>query len=306
MLIDDDPITQLKNWEDEVYREYITSPLVLQHNYISIDTLPTIDNPEISTTYFKYLLGIPMGTPCAGAIANIFAYMRIERPAFAILKRNKIAILSYFRLIDDIHLITNCMEHATTVTDVFNDMNEHMKFTATHDMQASNFLDVTVYKSHDFHISNTLSTCVYFKPTARFQFPHASTALPAHILKNVVISEIGRLSKLCSNDRDFYMFKHIWHNAFIRREYNSELLKPFNGPFPSRREMLFKEDRGERVQPEIPYLILPHCSFTQKRKREIRDIVNPPQHIREKYPHLYTEGKTSISYSTGNSILKDK
>ena len=82
------------------------------------------------------------------------------------------------------------------------------------------FLDLNVNLS-----GNKLSTDLYIKLTDRHQYLHYTSSHPEHTKKSVVYSQALRLSRICSEEKDFK--KHICEmkSWFLQRGYPQKLIE---------------------------------------------------------------------------------
>ena len=94
--------------------------------------------------------------------------------------------------------------------------------TFTHESNKKHipFLDLKVNLS-----GNKLSTDLYIKPTDRRQYLHYTSSHPQHTKKSVVYSQALRLSRICSEKKDFKTHICEMRLWFSQRGYPQKLIE---------------------------------------------------------------------------------
>ena len=80
-------------------------------------------------------------------------------------------ILSYHRMIDDIHILTTDITSAKAIITHITQTDTDLKYTSNISNDSSIFLDLLLFKNKQ----NKLETCMYFKLHHRFLYPHPHT-----------------------------------------------------------------------------------------------------------------------------------
>ena len=81
------------------------------------------------------------------------------------------------------------------VINIFNNLDSHIKFTASSSSQSQIFLDVKIYK-----VSDTLRTDIYYKTTDSHNFLHFYSNHPRKCKRNLPYALARRIQRIVSND----------------------------------------------------------------------------------------------------------
>ncbi len=189
--------------------------------------------------WFLQTYGTAMGRKFAPNYANLFL-AQWEKEALS-----KCTLLPdcYLRFLDDIFIIWPHSEQEFWT--FFNTLNNHhptIKLKASINSESVDFLDVTVFKGHNFRTSNLLDTKVYFKPTDSHELLHKESFHPKHTFKGIIKSQIIRFHRICNNKSDFEEACKTLFEALKPRRYSArflrhikiETLKQLNPPNQSR------------------------------------------------------------------------
>lgn len=150
--------------------------------------------------WFLQIYGTSMGKKFSPHYADIFMAHFENR---ALSKCHK-PPHTYFRYLDDIFIIwTHTREDFQQFFLTFNNHNPSIKFKATIESNAITFLDVTIFKGHNFYTDNILDTKVHFKPTDTHELLHKSSYHPKHTFAGILKSQIIRFHRICNNKTDF-------------------------------------------------------------------------------------------------------
>ena len=93
---------------------------------------------------------------------------------------------------------THGEEKLVSFIDVRNSSHPNIKFTHESNKQHIPLLDLNMNLS-----GNKLSTDQYIKLTDRPQYLHYTSSHPEHTKKSVVYSQALKLSRICSEEKDF-------------------------------------------------------------------------------------------------------
>lgn len=108
---------------------------------------------------------------------------------------------------------------------VLNSHHASIKVKSVIDKQAIDFLDTTVYKGHDFHITGQLDFKVFFKETDTHALLHHRSYQPRHTFRGIVLAQLIRFKSICSQDNSFQEAKQILFKVLQRRGYSRSLLR---------------------------------------------------------------------------------
>ena len=143
----------------------------------------------------KQLSGTAIGIKFAPMYASIF----MDKLVGDFLKSQELTPWLWYRYIDDVFFIwSHGEEKLASFIDDLNSYHPNIKLTHESNKQHISFLDLNVNLS-----GNKLSTDLYIKPTDRRQYLHYTSSHPEHTKKSVVYSQALRLSRICSEEKDF-------------------------------------------------------------------------------------------------------
>ena len=196
--------------------------LVLNNNYLYFSTLPTPEHPQSICRFFHQIKGLPIGSSCTPTIANIFMCM-IELKAIRSAIDNHISPpLFYLRILDDIIAGYTSTDHSTSYCTLLK--HASLEYTYESDPNSNIFMDIILYKGHDFALTGKLSTCIFQKLTNKFTYMRPDSMLPEHIIRNFIISELNRIRLFCSNDEDYAHFVCVFYHRLRHRTYSVKFL----------------------------------------------------------------------------------
>lgn len=172
--------------------------------------------------WFLQTYGTPMGRKFAPNYANLFM-AQWEKEA---LSKCPLQPDCYLRFLDDIFIIWPHSEpDFWTFFNILNNHHPTIKLKATIHPQTVDFLDVTLYKGPNFHLSSTLDTKVYFKPTDTHELLHKKSFHPKHTFKGIIKSQIIRFHRICNNPSDFEQACSILFKTLKTRGYSPRFLR---------------------------------------------------------------------------------
>ena len=139
--------------------------------------------------FFVQTKGVPIGCICGPAIANLFLYI-LEMKWIFIYKP-----LGYKRYIDDICIFTKDELNL----NIFQSFFMNLKFTLNTG-NVVNFLDLNMSYNN---ITKKIKFSLYIKPTHvnKYLLPYSNH--PSHICKNIIVSLLIRIKRICSDYFDF-------------------------------------------------------------------------------------------------------
>jgi hypothetical protein len=165
---------------------------------------------------FQQLLGLPMGTHCGPSVANVLLLHVLDLPLLAKFG-DKISFLR--RFIDDLFLRCADMATAVAVSRWLNTVRPWLRFSVAIDDSRIEFMDLLVYKAPGFASHGRLDTAIHFKPVSRHLYLPFSSYHPRHTFSGIVVGELIRAAKLCSQPSTFVSFRDQLHGWLRLRGY---------------------------------------------------------------------------------------
>ena len=198
-----------------------------------------LNNFEFNGEHYLQVSGTAMGTKLAPSYANIFMSAFEEKfiypyPGFNCVK--------WLRFLDDIFCIwSGTDESLDAFITYLNSVHNRIKFTVERSKTSVNFLDTTV------HLENgRLWTDLYCKETDSHNYLHFDSAHPKHCKTSLPYSQLLRLKRICSYERDFLKHSGMILAHFQRRGYSVETLQAaMNKVKVIKREDLLREKTEE-------------------------------------------------------------
>ena len=125
-------------------------------------------------------------------------------------------IPEYFgRYIDDCLIISSLSEQELlNFVEFANNFNGSIKFTHEISSESISFLDILIRLNE-----GSLSTSVYFKPTASHSYLDYNSSHPLATRNSIPYSQFLRLRRLCSDDVDFQIQSKSMVSKFLNRHY---------------------------------------------------------------------------------------
>ena len=166
-----------------------------------------------------------------------------------------------------------------------------IKFTHESNKEHIPFLDLNLNLS-----SNELSTDLYIKPTDRHQYLHYTSSHPEHTKKSVVYSQALRLSRICSEEKDFK--KHIGEmkSWFSQRGYPQKLIETETSKVKFSGQRVFHRTKVEKG---VPLVVTYHPLL-----KTIGKIIHDNLYLlymNEELKHLFTPGPM-VSFRSSRKI----
>ena len=170
---------------------------------------------EFSETVFQQTTGIAMGAAFSPTIANIFMSVFIRR--FLLTTTEQPLHLS--RYIDDIFLIWPNQYNLETFITSLNNFHPNIKFTVTSSRNKINFLDLTIYKGHNFTSTNTLDVKTFQKPNSLYQYLHYDSFHPKTTFKGTIIGECIRYARTNTEEANYNAQVALLKTRLLNRNY---------------------------------------------------------------------------------------
>ena len=176
----------------------------------------TLNNFLFNDKNYIQVNGVSMGTKCAPSYANLFMGSFEER----YLKPKLLGKSNlYLRYIDDIFLLWNgTKEELECFKEEVNNIHPTIKFDVKYSDKEIDFLDTTVKINSQSQIVTTL----FKKPTDRQSFLHEKSYHPTSTKKSIPYSQAIRLSRICSDDKDYNAQLHLLKDKFIEKGYREQ------------------------------------------------------------------------------------
>ena len=172
--------------------------------------------------------GIATGASFAPPLANIYL-LQLWKPVW---EKYEPHLALENRYIDDGLVIFKPTMTKDMVKGLVADLNQaHPNINITHEISERNciFLDIYIYKGQRFLRDRILDTQVYFKPTNKFLWLNAKSSHPPSLLNGVMIGELTRYIRLCSDKTAFNMAKTMLWHSLLRRGYEPDRVKKVFG-----------------------------------------------------------------------------
>lgn len=161
-----------------------------------------------------------MESSAAPSFANLFVGYLEEQHIYPSPLFNKY-VKKWMRYIDDIFLIWSGSEDDFTVFVGFlNSIFPGIVFKPEFSRDRISFLDVLITNTH-----GTVTTSLYTKPTVRNTLLHFHSAHPAHLHKNLLISQFVRVLRIFSDENDKKKQLEIMYQKFLERGYPALILE---------------------------------------------------------------------------------
>jgi hypothetical protein len=221
-----------------------------------------VDNTFISFAgkVYKQTIGIPMGTNCAGLLANLYLYTFELEFMEKLIAANDLPKLVCFvhtcRYIDDVCAIDNPffrshMYQETSNPGIYPKASLTLKLTS--DSHSCNYLDLSIV-----HNKRGWRTKIYdkrlepqFKMIKFIRFPAIDSAISNTAKYGVVLSQLHRFSRLCSHKTDFTNEVANLLHALIRKGYDKQVMLRQVHYFLQQRPQLYASSTRGRLQLQL-------------------------------------------------------
>ena len=152
----------------------------LQHNYF-----------EYQNTFFQQIKGVPMGRAWAPAVASIY----LSEWEAEVLRIAAVTPILFKRYIDDIILVLRTQEEADRLIQVFQTLDTNIKLTDIQIGTTGHYLDIQLSLNDNGYFYFEL----YRKPSDLRVLLDYTSAHSVHVKDGVLLSQMIRISRLCSN-----------------------------------------------------------------------------------------------------------
>ena len=191
--------------------------------------------------------GTAMGTKLAPSFANLFMGHFEDKFVYSY----PLQPLIWKRFIDDIFFVwTYGQDKLDKFVNYLNTCHDTIKFTLEISCLKINFLDITITKETDGHMSTNL----YCKPTDSHNYLLYSSEHPRHLLNGIPYSQFIRVKRLCTKPEDFRLNALMLITHFIRRGYPKTLVQKAldRADIQNREDLLNKETLKQPINPSMP------------------------------------------------------
>lgn len=197
--------------------EFANEKKVLDLEHINIEgfkqLLIIIFNNNIfkfKNNFFRQIRGLAMGSICGPVLANVVVY-KLESKWLFIHKP-----LVYKRYIDDIFILSNTLIDLVVFKGTFGNLRLNIKIG-----QEVEFLDLRVIYDN---IYSNIKTLLYIKPTNTFSYLQFNSNHKDSIFKNIPISLLIRVRRICSNSIEYFYFSRLFISQLVQRGYSYSYL----------------------------------------------------------------------------------
>lgn len=177
---------------------------------------------------FHQIKGTAMGSSMAVNFANLFMSKFEQEILDEYHSKTGYKPEIWLRFVDDIFFIwkgdeqslKHFLQFCNNYSEAHN-MKSFIKFTYVYSTKSVNFLDTTISINQD----GSLTTELYSKPTAAYQYLHQSSYHEPHLIKAIPKSQFIRIRRICSSlvKYHYHVGKFISH--FVKRGYKYKYLK---------------------------------------------------------------------------------
>ena len=215
--------------------------------------------------FFQQIKGTAMGTPMAVNYANLFMGRFEERLLAEYEKETGNRPAVWLRFIDDVFIVWKGEEkdfkHFISFCDSFaskHNLKSNIRFTSSPPSAKADFLDVSVSVNTD----GTLSTNLFVKPTASFQYLHKNSYHVGHVTNSLPKSQFMRIRRICSNLRDYDHHANRFVEHFVKRKYPRRQLERTKKEVASmNRDDLLQYKTKPTSTDRIPLVLTYHHKF---------------------------------------------
>ena len=163
-----------------------------------------------------------MGAAFSPTAANIFMSVTIRR---FLRTQNKKPLL-LVRYIDDIFMIWTHTED--DLKEFLTDLNSHnsaLSYTYHYSLSTVDFLDLTIYKSPRFAITNILDTKTFQKPHNLYQYLHYTSSHQRSVHKAIISGELIRYIRTNTSEVNYEAMKNLLTARLVTRGYPKALVE---------------------------------------------------------------------------------
>ena len=236
--------------------------------------------------FFQQIKGTAMGTPMAVNYANLFMGRYEEDLLSTYEQRYGKRPALWLRFIDDIFVVWQGTQeefkHFIEYCDSFaysQKYKSNIRFTSSPPSKTADFLDTTV----TVNVDGSLSTSLYTKPTASYQYLHRNSYHNKHVTNSLPKSQFMRIRRICSHLADFDQHSKRFIEHFVKRSYpRKQLLDTVKEVRCMNREDLLSYKKKDSSPDRVPLVLTYHHKF-EGISAVIRDAYKKSM---DKYPAL--------------------
>ena len=171
---------------------------------------------QYGTLTFQQIKGTAMGAAFSPTIANI--YMSVTLQKFLKARQQKPLLLK--RYIDDIIIIwTHSKESLEEFLFALNHFHPSLRYTFSFSEEATDFLDLTIYKGPRFSDTSILDTKTYQKERNLYQYLHFNSDHPRNSHKSIITGECVRYVRTNTTRENFDCMKALFKERLKKRNY---------------------------------------------------------------------------------------
>ena len=170
---------------------------------------------EFANCTFQQTTGIAMGAAFSPTIANIFMSKFLKK----FLKTEKEQLLFLSRYIDDIFIIWPTRYNLDKFAHNLNNFHPNIKFTITTSVNKIDFLDLTIYKGHNFSVTKLLDTKTFQKPNSLYQYLYFDSFHPKTTFKAIIIGECIRYARSNTEETNYIAQTSLLRDRLLKRNY---------------------------------------------------------------------------------------
>ena len=191
---------------------------------------------EFASLIFQQIKGTAMGAAFSPTIANIYMSVTIRR--FLRTQTKQPLLLS--RCIDDIFLIwEDTEEDLKQFLYDLNNFNPSLHYTHHYSSSSVDFLDLTIYKSPLFALTNTLDTKAFQKPHNLYQYLHYTSCHQRAVYKSIISGELIRYVRTNTTEVNYEVIKNLFKKRLLARGYPTQLVNKISSKISYKRRAQF-------------------------------------------------------------------
>ena len=225
LLVTMDVTSLYTNIPHQLIRDTVTKKLNQTPNPINSYFLRMLDNIleynefPFENKFYHQVCGVAMGASCSPALANL-AFEEIED---RVLQNHPKKPTCFMRYLDDIFMVWPHEEsELRELIQAFNTQYPTISVTYTWDNNSAVFLDVELYKGHQWLKTGILDTRVYCKPQNTLSLIHHRSAHLPHTFKGTAKSQCIRYARISSSRENYRKAANKLHKSLSKRGYTGK------------------------------------------------------------------------------------
>ena len=158
------------------------------------------------------------------------------------------------RYIDDIFIIwTGTPKQLDLFLNNLNTFHPNLRFTNEQSTSSIDFLDLTVYKSQSFQITNILDTKTFQKQLNLYQYLHFTSNHPKKVFKALIKGECIRYIRTNSTQESYAATVYAFHKRLMSRGYPKAFITKVTTTHQyADRQKYLKQNKPQQLQPKPP------------------------------------------------------